>query len=1282
MTRANQVRWVLCALVAVIALPAAVRARTVSQSRVAGPDGAKANAFEPGQNSANAEQSRSQIAETIDDRAVVRQAHTTHPLANAANDRGRADASLPMKRIVMVLKPSDTARALLKKTIDELHDPESVHYQNWYTPEQYAAQFGASVNDVAQITGWLGQHGFAVESVGQGGRWIEFSGTAGQVEAAFHTEIHKYEVHGEAHVANATDISLPHALLPVVSSLISLHDFRPKPMNAHGFPVRRDPANGRLVPVSPSGARPSGEFTPPGITDPNHFLAPGDWSRIYNTQPLLQQDVTGAGISIAIVGSDTNIELSDVEAFRQIFGLPANDPVVYVNGIDPGIIPLSDAEVEADLDTEWSGAVAPGATIRFVTSASTSATFGGLLSISYIVDNRLAPIMSVSVGSCEAFIGPGGNEFLDAAFEQAAAEGISVFVASGDNGAAGCDPQISDTPAQNGPNVSGFASTPYDVAVGGTMFAEKGRDADFWLANNRPDFSTAIGYIPENVWNETCDPTTDPNFCGEGFYVLSSSSGGPSNCTESTVSNGFITCQSGYAKPSWQAAAGVPNDGARDVPDVALAAAGGHDAYLMCVEGFCQTSNAGGQTQLENAFVVGGTSAAAPSMAGLMALIEQKTGSFQGLVNYNLYKLAAAEQLSQCNASQQTNPNHESSCAFYDVTAGNNSVPGLTGYNAGAGYDMATGLGSINAGNLANEWGTIAKLPTATSLASTTTSILAQHGQPIPFSVSVAPASGAGIPSGDFSLLAGDAALFGGTLANAGFNGNITGLPGGSYTVNARYGGDAMFASSTSGSVNLTVTPEESTVTVQGFDFDQIGGGVQPITGPTTYGDLIFLQVNVQGKSGVGAATGDVMIQLDQQPPFGPFPLNEAGGALVEFDGINNSGFNDLGHTGLGRLSATGLLAGNHSVQVNYGGDSSFHGAKAAPVAFSVIKGTPQGIIEPLQNAYTAGAPVDFILAEESFSLAQGVKGLEQPTGTVQLFDCGPQTSNACTRPVAVSAPIPLAVTTKSLQFPEGFAVSQATCRAAFTKGVHAIRMTYSGDANYLSRGLTGFDAPIAILTVGEPHGLEANFQLKQSPSTISVGQSANYLVTASATEAGDPQPTGSVSLSDEYGDALGGPVALTNGSASFTVPWYFTGPELIYVSYSGDAKYAAINSVALATTVVRPGTPEVTLDASAVTAALNSSTTLIVNVIVPPNPNVNSPALEGGRVEFFDSVNGAPPVLLGAGPEPLTIANGGNGVFVLSATLPRGTNEVTAKFLGTPSWAVRVSNPVVVDVP
>jgi subtilase family serine protease len=481
--------------------------------------------------------------------------------------------------------------------------------------------------------------------------------------------MHRYSVGGKERVANASDISIPLALAPVVRGVLSLNNFEKQPLHSRVEQVHRKPASGQLQPVP--------DFTTAGG---KHHLVPGDFARLYDVTPLLAEGTDGAGVSIAIPGR-TSIQMSDMQTFRQIFGLPPNDPTVIDNG-DPPLVSQND-EYESDLDVQWAGAVAPKATVKFVTSASTFVTDGIDLSNSYIIDNKIAPIMSVSYGLCEAFLGDAGNAFYATLYQQAAVEGITVFVSSGDSGAAGCDPPEGFYPAQNGLAVNGLASTPYNIAVGGMQFNEGGDDAAYWTSNNNTDFSSALGYIPENIWNETCDPMTTPDLCSD--YNLWSGSGGASAI---------------YAKPAWQDASGMPNDGMRDLPDLSLTAAGAHDGYLICNEGSCQTHIDNGVTLLDSATVIGGTSAASPAMAGVMALVEQKNGTWLGLANDDFYKIAANDKLAKCDSSKLADPTLKTTCVFHDVTAGRNSVPGQSGYDARRGYDLASGLGTVDVANL------------------------------------------------------------------------------------------------------------------------------------------------------------------------------------------------------------------------------------------------------------------------------------------------------------------------------------------------------------------------------------------------------------------------------------------------------------------------------------------------------------------------------------------------------------------------------------------------------
>jgi len=384
------------------------------------------------------------ITSFIDDEQTVALPGNRHPLAVAEYDGGAVASDFPMQHMILTLLPDAAQQDALTQLVEAQHNPESSYYHQWLTPEQYAERFGVSEADVSQISGWLQGHGFEVEEVTAGRRSIIFSGTAAQVQSAFHTQIRTYKIGREIHHANAKDPEILAALLQVVGGVVSLHDFRSEPM--HSVVHKASP-----------------EFTSGG----SHYLAPADFATIYDLVPLYQQSITGSGESVAIVGR-TNINIADVAQFRRLFGLPANNPQIIVNGTNPGII-SSGEETEADLDVEWSGAVAKGATIKFVLSKSTNSSDGVDLSAQYIVNQNVAPVMSTSFGLCEAALGSSGNSFLNSLWQQAAAQGISVLVSSGDNGAAGCDSASAST-ATHGRAVNGLCSTPYSVCVGGTEF--------------------------------------------------------------------------------------------------------------------------------------------------------------------------------------------------------------------------------------------------------------------------------------------------------------------------------------------------------------------------------------------------------------------------------------------------------------------------------------------------------------------------------------------------------------------------------------------------------------------------------------------------------------------------------------------------------------------------------------------------------------------------------------------------------------------------------------------
>ena len=685
---------------------------------------------------AQAPSARVRITQPVDETKLTVLHGNTYPLARPQFDRGAAPYSLPMQRMQLVLKRSAEREAALQTLMAQQQDKSSPNYHKWLTPDQFGSEFGPSDQDIQTITSWLQSHGFQIGNISKGRTIIEFSGNASQVQEAFHTPIHSFMVNGVHHWANTNDPAIPTALAPVVAGVSSLHNFFPKRMSRSILP-RATSTRGSIRGL----AMPQFTFTDKQ-NNTNFALGPTDFGTIYNVTQLWNSGIDGTGQTIAIV-TDSNINIQDIRDFRSVFGLPAKDPKITVNGTDPGIDVNGD-EIEAVLDVEWAGAVARNADIDLVVSQSTNTSFGGDLSANFIINENPPPsILSESFGACELVIGTTQNAVYNSMWQQAAAEGITVLVSTGDNGSASCDvTQVNGLPAgpaQFGLEVNGIASTPFNVAVGGTDFDDFNNPNTFWNGTNAPGTqASAKSYIPETTWNDTCtnvvvyatvfgfanatafcnDPQATTNQFGVDFTLPVGASGGASNCTTSDGTN-QSSCTGGYPKPSYQVGVTPAGDLTRDLPDVSLFAGDGlisGSFYVICErdqQGPTTTTSAA--CNLSNgAFVgVGGTSVSTQAFAGIMALVDQKAEGAQGNANEVLYPLFTA-QSGSCN----TNGPPAATCIFNDVTSGTiampcvngspncisggNPVGVLSGFDAGAGYDSATGLGSVNAANLVN----------------------------------------------------------------------------------------------------------------------------------------------------------------------------------------------------------------------------------------------------------------------------------------------------------------------------------------------------------------------------------------------------------------------------------------------------------------------------------------------------------------------------------------------------------------------------------------------------
>ncbi|MGA1981607.1 MAG: protease pro-enzyme activation domain-containing protein [Acidobacteriaceae bacterium] len=693
---------------------------------------------------------QNRITAEVSNSSRVAIAGSVHPLAQSGMDLGPAPAAT---RLGMSIRFNMTPaqEAALDQLLADQQNPASPRYHQWLTPAQYGAQFGLSSADIAKVTAWLTSQGFMVTAVANGGTFVLFSGTVAQAQTAFGTSIRSLSLNGEMHFANVTNVQVPSAFAGVVQAVTGLHDFRLKPR------------------IRASTVKP--EFT--SSQSGNHFLAPGDVYTIYGVNTLAAT-ANGTGETIAVVGQ-VDIFPADVTAFRSAAGLSTtNLPVtIHAYGTDPGFActlanqnlcgsePEQGDLIESSIDVEWSGAMAPSATIDFVNAPNVepgpTCTPNGTNpctdSMTYAIDNNVAPIVTSSYGNCEAAWGSTELIATNALFKQGNAQGQTIMSAAGDQGATDCDsgatPELGF--AIEGDAVDFPGSSPYVTSMGGTQF---NGDAEatgsgttwaatqYWAGTSGSDLvSSALSYIPEEVWNDT---TTGLDFGGGG--------GG---------SSAFFT------KPAWQVGI-TAADASRDVPDLALAADPNHDYFLFCVN----VAAAEGAQSCTNGFRIsngdvdggnpeGGTSFDSQIFGGMLALIEQKLGSRLGNINPTLYALGSSTYKTS---------------VFNDITTGNNSMPcvvgtpncgsaGSTGFSAAAGYDLASGWGSVNVSNLATDWTKVTPITGGTPGANTSTTTLTTSASTVasgsPVTLTALVTGAAATPTGTVQFLANNAALGG-----------------------------------------------------------------------------------------------------------------------------------------------------------------------------------------------------------------------------------------------------------------------------------------------------------------------------------------------------------------------------------------------------------------------------------------------------------------------------------------------------------------------------------------
>jgi hypothetical protein len=1190
------------------------------------------------------------ITTAVDPRNMVVLHGNVHPLARAEFDQGAVADAQPLHRMLLLLQRSAEQETALRQLLDAQESKSSGNFQSWLTPEQFGAQFGPAASDVQTVTTWLQSQGFQINRVSAGQTVIEFDGTAGQVRNAFRTQIHRYVVNGQERSANSTDPEIPAALAPVVAGIVSLHNF---PAVSHLRTMGTYRGRAQTVAGQPL-------YTPQGSTQ-NFPLAPADFATIYNVTPLWNSGIDGTGQTVAVIG-ETDVDVTDIQNFRALFSLPNNfsSDNVIVDGIDPGIV--DGDETESDLDLEWSGAVAKNATIKFVTAAGTEATSGVHLAALYAVDHNVAAVLSESYGVCEPSLGATSNQFYNGLWEQAAAQGTTVVISAGDGGSAGCDNFDTEEKASLGIAVSGYASTPFDVAVGGTDFDQVNKWQQFWSATNDSTFGSALGYIPEIPWNDSC-AQAGLNVCGTsqpGGSLLNivAGSGGPSSI---------------YSKPSWQSGLGVPPDNKRDIPDVSLFASNGFDGtgYLICENDHGAACQLSGQSFSYDQ--VGGTSASAPAFAGIMALVnhaqaKQNLSNRQGNANYVLYALAKKQgnitPALNCNASAVP----VAACTFNDITrgnsffpntaVGNNSVPCetnsancsvVTGTATGilvapgtttppapawtttAGYDLATGLGSVNALNLVTNWNSVNGTPTTTTLTlNGGTAVSVTHGASVPVSISVSPTAAVGDVALVGTLSAGNTvgmAHF--TLANGAASGSTSNLSGGTYSVVAHYEGDGTNAPSDSVSVTVTVAPEPSKTLLSVPTFDPNTGRETSATPSTlVYGSFYLVRADVTNAAGsLTALCANVNVL---SCPTGSVSITDSfnGGTAKPLD----SGVFSLNSLGYTEDQNVFLQGGAHMLVAQYAGDNSY--AKSASTPYSVMITPAPATLAFETGNFNAVVGQPILLTAE---MENGVIDGAAPTGTVTFFDGATMIPGN----VAIAA---------SAGSPNNNGVLFANLTTTLTtNGTHSITAKYSGDADYAAAITT----PI-IVSAFYPTTLS----LSASSQNLVYGNPTTLTATVTTTNKA-PVLTGQITFSGSLTGNLSDPVTQTvgtdaNGNTEIVATTTTTpqNSELLSANFSNDRNYND-NTQSL---VVQVTIPDFTVSAPS-TILLTAGQTGMATLNITPASKLSSTVALAciGSLPAGSTCSFAPPSVM--------LANmvAGSSILSLTSIPPTGAAVIAA---------------------
>jgi hypothetical protein len=1070
------------------------------------------------------------IAANVDELSRTTLRGNVPQLARSEYDQGEASPSTQLTHMRLVLSRSSEQQAALDSYLAQLQQKSSPNYHKWLTPEQFGQLYGPADSDVAVLVAWLESHGLTVEPLSPGRTNIAFNGTVSQVEEAFQTPIHSFLLNGgqdgeQQFYSNTTDPQIPAALTSVVMGVAHLNTIRPRPHSHFANAGQFNPDTRRLEPANTAQAQgPRADLTTGGGTTSNPYtlwIVAADAATIYDTPNTTLNanytsgtSYTGAGVKIGI-GGDAIINASIVANYRSMCLNDVTQPIVtYCTSssscsFSPGSGYIASDADEAYLDTELSGGMAPGATIHYYASAD---LYSG---IEAAINQNVVDIFSLSFGECEQNNGSSVNALINSWWQQAAGQGIAVTVSSGDSGSAGCDYPSTNSgknvpDAVGGLAVSGFASTPYNIAVGGTDFYVLESESSFptYVSTSQGTsatyYRTALGYIPESVWNDSAQNDTNP-LSGNVPYTGSSAN----------IVAGSGGVSSIYNKPSWQTGTGVPADGKRDLPDVSLMSGNGADdvTWLVCT---ADTYRSGGTTYTENctnqngSFYFtgfGGTSTAAPAFAGILALVQQKTTTRLGQAAQQLYALY--------------NGSH-ASAIFHDITVGNNSVPCNSGtpncnkntagynyesgYDTTTGYDLATGLGSVDVKQLLNYWSA------ATGSATATINFISISPNPVTtvqnLTVTVSVTGGSGTPTGTVTLAGGSYYSGPQTLVGGSYTFTVPAgsLPiGGTVMLTANYSGDSTYATATNSSSAFIVLGLATTVTAN----------------PSATNINSNQQLTV---TGIVACTGTC---TGSPTPTGTVTLT-GGGYTSPATALSGAGSYSI------TIPYNSLSAGTDTLTVTYSGDSIYYGTTHGTTSVTV---TYVAVLTPTVTIAPTSGSID---SSQTYRVTVTVAGSgTTPTGTVTLSS-GSYTSAAQTLSTSGSCTASsCAITIPANSLSNSQSGSSDTLTA-----------TYSGDPNYVSSVGT---ASVTVTT--SAFALTAT-----SPSaSIAPGASATSTITVSSSTLYSGTVTLTCVLTSPTGGSYlpacsvtsGSPVTLSSGSSSGTATaTVYTTPATAALAY------------------------------------------------------------------------------------------------------------------------------------